>query len=940
MILERLVVAIDADLKGLRDITAGAARMERNVERNMTRAGVAADHFGDRIQGVGQKLTLGLSVPLAALGVVTVVTAGKMDQLRRGLDSVTGSGQETARQLQRLREVSKLPGLGFEEAVRGSINLQAAGFSAGLAEKSLRGFGNALASVGRGRAELDGVILALGQMAAKGKIMAQEVNQLAERVPQIRKVMEAAFGTADTEKLQKMGLDATTFVSEVVEQLLLLPPVTTGIANSFENITDQSKNTAASWGDRLVPATAGLLNSGSDLLGVLERMPPALKDVAIGGAVAAGALGPLALGAAALVKLGPVIIAQWGVLASVSGPILGVAAAIGAVTAAGLALSNNWPTISYEVTRLADALRDRLTPATQDLTAAWDKLNETTDPKLRTGTSGTSQDLLNSLRFGGAPGQGKWGVPLVTPAASASTSTGPSPIPFHVTAEAVDMLLERQKKLQEESAKLRLDLKLAEGTAAADSLQAKLGEVAQELGRVNALLNTSSGKTWSALKGFMDANALAGPVGLLDGRGFQLPKQGSKTGLTLTLDPKTGLREWKRITENGIPIVMPDVNPLTGKPQGTGAESANWLDDIGKQFGDIGSRLLDPKIVASNLATQGITALSGWVFGQVGSMLFGGTDRNEALREQVRQLERNSDRLEQLRDGLATLDTALLGEKGGTISGVAKAIGAWLNNTQFADPNVRGGGLQGVLAYYGASMEDLTRLAQRFGIELDGSARSFEQLQTALESDFLRNLTGTFEGAFGLMRQEFDLLDITDPMEQFQRSIDLVASLVSDDLASTLRGLDASGLDALISDTLDRLRLGDVTLFNELGALSINEFLEFLGFAEGALDRFGDTANKATEALRNAPSGFKVNLSRFQADAGVMAMPVRSDPGGGSPTISTMMARASAAGPTFTGPIYVQANDPAEFLSQLESQVQWRSRTGASVIQTSTRRGG
>ena len=122
-------------------------------------------------------------------GSTFVNAAADLEKLTQGLTAVAGSSREAAEQRDRLRQVAKLPGLGLEEAVEGSINLQAVGLSSQQAEAALMSFGNALATVGKGKAELDGVILALTQMAAKGKISAEEINQIGERVPQIRAVM-------------------------------------------------------------------------------------------------------------------------------------------------------------------------------------------------------------------------------------------------------------------------------------------------------------------------------------------------------------------------------------------------------------------------------------------------------------------------------------------------------------------------------------------------------------------------------------------------------------------------------------------------------------------------------------------------------------------------------------------------------------------------------
>src|SRR3982751_5224724 len=217
--------------------------------------------LGSQMASVGLGLSATVTAGIVALGAASVSAAGQMDSLIRGLTAVSTSGGDVEKQLTRLREVAKLPGLGFEEAVRGSINLQAAGFSAVEAENALRGFGNALATVGKGKADLNGVILALGQISSKGQVFAQEINQLAERVPQIRKIMEAAFGTADTKVLQKAGIGATEFVNKVTAELLKLPQVTSGIQNVFENFSDNLNQSLSAIGKNLLPVVSRVVDS-------------------------------------------------------------------------------------------------------------------------------------------------------------------------------------------------------------------------------------------------------------------------------------------------------------------------------------------------------------------------------------------------------------------------------------------------------------------------------------------------------------------------------------------------------------------------------------------------------------------------------------------------------------------------------------------------------
>lgn len=213
----------------------------------------AATGASSGLAGLGAVLT-GVA---AGFGVLAAATAGakgvlegyaEYDGLVRGLKTIEGSAGATSERLKLLRDVAKVPGLGFEEAVRGDIRLRSVGISADLSERSMRAFGNAIATVGGGKADLDGVLLALTQIQAKGKVSAEEINQINERVPQVRAAMAAAFGTADTEALGKSGISATQFIEGLVAELGKLPQVTSGARNTLDNYSDswkQLKNTAS-----------------------------------------------------------------------------------------------------------------------------------------------------------------------------------------------------------------------------------------------------------------------------------------------------------------------------------------------------------------------------------------------------------------------------------------------------------------------------------------------------------------------------------------------------------------------------------------------------------------------------------------------------------------------------------------------------------------------
>jgi len=202
--------------------------------------------------------------------------ASEMEGLEKGLIAVMGSSGAASSELEKLLEVAKLPGLGYTEAVRMSTSLQAAGMSAKMARDAMMSFGNALATVGKGKAELDGVGLALSQIMSKGKVSAEEINQIAERVPQIRLAMQAAFGTASTEMIQSMGLTSRDFIAGVTAELGKLEKVTGGMRTNSENLSDswfEFKSNVGSIGAPVFSGVIGGLNS------VIEAANMALRKL-------------------------------------------------------------------------------------------------------------------------------------------------------------------------------------------------------------------------------------------------------------------------------------------------------------------------------------------------------------------------------------------------------------------------------------------------------------------------------------------------------------------------------------------------------------------------------------------------------------------------------------------------------------------------------------
>ena len=145
----------------------------KNAQKGLEETGKKAKSTGEmvlarqRLKTAGESLTKYVTAPLLAFASKASSTSATFDSLKLGLKTVEGSAEKAEIAFNRMKEVAKLPGLNFKDAVQGYTNLRTTGISANLAERALKSFGNALASAGKGNGELDGVIQVLSQIQSK-----------------------------------------------------------------------------------------------------------------------------------------------------------------------------------------------------------------------------------------------------------------------------------------------------------------------------------------------------------------------------------------------------------------------------------------------------------------------------------------------------------------------------------------------------------------------------------------------------------------------------------------------------------------------------------------------------------------------------------------------------------------------------------------------------
>lgn len=331
MAFNKLNVVIGANIESLQK---ELAKVEKSLQR-----------FGRKMQQIGTDLTQTLTIPIAGLGAASLKAFSDIERLEKGLIALMGSSEAAKAEMVKLREVAKLPGLGFEEAIKGSVSLQAVGFSADKARETLLAFGKAVAVSGGTREDFNEVIYQIAQMNSKGKILAEDFKVLQSRIPILGTLLQDAFGSRNIEAIRASGVGATEFTQGIIDaanKSQVLANVTGGLGNAFENFKDSAKIAFATLGQSLAKAfdAQGLLDRLAATIqyaaDAFSRLSPATQKFIAFAGLAVAAVGPLVLIIGKLVSLGSLFTTG---LSSIGGALAFLISPVGLVVAGIAALA-------------------------------------------------------------------------------------------------------------------------------------------------------------------------------------------------------------------------------------------------------------------------------------------------------------------------------------------------------------------------------------------------------------------------------------------------------------------------------------------------------------------------------------------------------------------------------------------------------------------------
>jgi tape measure domain-containing protein len=384
--------------------------------------------LGSATKSLGQDLTVGLTLPIVAGGVAALAAAGKFEALGKGLQAVTEqqladqgvtgltavsqAATQTAQDLVDLKEISRAPGIGFEQAVQGAVRLEVVGESATEAKTALKEFANAIALTGGSAASLDLVTVQLAQLASKGKVLSTDLRPIIEQAPEVASALQKIFGSIDPEEisaqLEKTGKNSRDFINDLVGELGKLPRVAGGLSNSFENFGQTVEQSLGKVGaaisealdlPALLESISTSIEQAADSFAALD---PGTQSFIIGLVATAAAVGPVLVAVGGILAVVPQVVAGFGLVSTaLSGT--GTAALalatgpLGIALAAVTALAGGLYYLATANERAIDSYRDQAKATNQVTTAVAPLLARYTELSEKLNRTEAEQTELNSV---------------------------------------------------------------------------------------------------------------------------------------------------------------------------------------------------------------------------------------------------------------------------------------------------------------------------------------------------------------------------------------------------------------------------------------------------------------------------------------------------------------------------------------------------------------
>ncbi|MBA4541982.1 tape measure protein [Thermoactinomyces daqus] len=214
----------------------------KDLFSGLSQARKAADRFASETSKSFAKTALAVGGIVGGFeGLKNVIGKGfevniKMEGAQTSFTTLLKSGEKAKDMIQQLQQIGVKSPFDFDSLSKSAKLLLSMGVNAKNVVPYIKKIGDAVAAVGGSSEQMENVALAIAQISAKGKVSAEEMNQLAENgIPAWQILSEKMHKS--TAELMKMGSDGKLLAKDV------LPLLIDGLGDKFGGAMQKAANT-------------------------------------------------------------------------------------------------------------------------------------------------------------------------------------------------------------------------------------------------------------------------------------------------------------------------------------------------------------------------------------------------------------------------------------------------------------------------------------------------------------------------------------------------------------------------------------------------------------------------------------------------------------------------------------------------------------------------
>lgn len=282
----------EVDVRGTENAQRKLSALDKHVERSGSNMG---RHFAT-IAKVAAVAFASVLAGIAIVGAKAIQLGAEFEQTRIGMTTLLGSAQKAYKMLDQLSRFAARTPFELSQVEKSAKLLLGLGFSAESIIPTLTAVGDAVSAVGGGAETLDRVIIALGQMKAKGVVSAEEMMQITEHGIPAWKMLAKILNTdvqSAMKLVEKRMVDSNVVVPKLIAAMEaqyrgMMKNQMTTLAGMWSNFKDNLTRIGRIIGKVLIdafqlkPKMAALTAFLGDLEQMLSRVAQAGWAKAIG----------------------------------------------------------------------------------------------------------------------------------------------------------------------------------------------------------------------------------------------------------------------------------------------------------------------------------------------------------------------------------------------------------------------------------------------------------------------------------------------------------------------------------------------------------------------------------------------------------------------------------------------------------------------------------